>query len=436
MNKKNMIILLSALGVALLLGAILILLQTNQPESPPVDPKSLTDFTLEEIIGADVERAEGLLQIRIEDGHLLLYNDPTFDLDQFNALAIITNCAYLSVITPLGSHPESLTEFGLDPPRYRVTIHLHNRDPVTILVGVETIDKSGRYAMLEDTDLIVIVPYYAGDAFSSSMQYLFNRSPGTLNWGDFETFQLQRFYEEDLIFTRNTSVSESGMDPERRYVLQAPIRGYVAHGRIRTLFSDLSALRFDEYLGEFYSLSEYGLDDTRSTFTATDSRGEQIEINLGDSVIVDEKLFFYINRTRDPQNVFLVSEEKVAFFNLMPLPLVDRNLFTTMENGQPTGLSVQHDSQTFDFTFDNNDSPIIKSLQAMQVTSLCEKQSAGAPLLSITAVFEGYSLSVDFYEYTDKLIAVDQGFGQYLSITKTSFEEFLTTAGLHPEITS
>ena len=108
----------------------------------------------------------------------------------------------------------------------------------------------------------------------------------------------------------------------------------------------------------------------------------------------------------------------------------------TPETERLTGISVQYEAQTFDFTFDDNDSPILKSLQAMQITSLCENPSTGTPLLSITAAFENNTLSVDFFEYTEKLIAVDQGFGQYLCITKASLEEYMATAGLDLEITS
>jgi hypothetical protein len=432
MNKRKIIFMFGVLFVSLILAPVLLLLR-EEPEIPSGGPKSLTNFMLSEITGVDIEREVGLLQLRRQGNHWFLYNDPTFDVDQESALAIITNSAYLSIDALLGPLSNNLSDFGLEPPQFEITVHLDGQGSVKMFLGSQTMDKTGYYAMRHGEDSLVVVPGYAGRAVSASRQQLFNRSPGKLDWSRFERFHLQRSGEEAIVIALNPALPDSYTALERRYSMLEPLRCYISPNRIKLLFDDLAVVRFDEYIGSFDSLDEFGLGQPRASCSAADAHGSRIEINLGEPLTREGVTFYYANRERDPQNVFLISENKAAFFNTLPLTLVDRNLFPVPETEYLTKLSIRYQDSSADFSFNDTDTwdGILSSLSGMRITSLCETPTEAPPILQISATFNNLVLQADFFAYNDKLIAVDQGFGQYLSITKTSFDSFLETAGIN-----
>ena len=71
-------------------------------------------------------------------------------------------------------------------------------------------------------------------------------------------------------------------------------------------------------------------------------------------------------------------------------------------------------------------------MNSKRTAEFYETPTESPPILRITATFDNHVQQAEFFAYTDRLIAVDQGFGQYLSITKTSFDSFLETAGIEP----
>lgn len=439
LNKKTTIV--AAICGAILLAAIVLLFALPSADDPEGTgaAKSLTNYDLSEVTGIDIRSNDGLDQYRRNGINWYLANEPAFDLDQQAALAVATNSAYLSIIETLEKMPEDLAPLGLAPAGRTVTLYLTDNSSVEILIGAETMDKTGRYALLKGDSKIVIIPDYAAKVFSATRETLFNRSVGWIDWGSFKELQMKKPGVQTIVVELNPARSiKKDAELSGMFLVTSPYKSYAKPDRIKVLFDDLSKMRFDDYLGYQQDLKEFGLDTPRLQCLVQDSSGNQMAFSIGNSVQQGDALLFYCNRPGDPNNVFTISEEKAAFSNTQPLTLADTELIPlgdgekigklAVTNGQKTDeLAVGDGSATLNgkALAAESAAELLETFKGIGLSGLAEDGVKKELLYSVTAEIDSRKAALMIYSYTEDLYVADQGFGQYLCLAKDSFEAWI-----------
>lgn len=438
-NKKTIIVV--AICGALLLAAIVLLIALPSADDPDGTSaaKSLTDYELSEVAGVDIRNNGGLDQYRKNGANWYLANEPAFDLDQQAALAVATNSAYLSIIEKLDKMPEDLAPLGLAPATLTVTLYLSDNSSVEILIGAETMDKTGRYALLKGDSKVVIIPDYAAKVFSATRDSLFNRSVGWIDWGSFKELQMKKPGEQAIVVALNPARSiKEGTELSGLFLVTSPYKSYAKPDRIKVLFDDLSKMRFDAYLGNQQDLQKFGLDTPRLQCLVQDSSGNQMAFSIGNSVQQGDALLFYCNRPGDPNNVFTISEEKAAFSNTQPLTLADPELIPVGDSEKIGRLAVTNGQMTDELVFGDGNSTLngkalasesaaelLETFKGIGLSGLAENGAKTDLLYSVTVEIGTRKAGLMIYSYTEDLYVADQGFGQYLCLAKDSFEAWI-----------
>ena len=386
-----------------------------------------------------MERPDGLIKLRLNREIWYFEEDPSFDLDQNSAVAVATNCSYLSADELVKVKKDDLSGLGLDPAQYTVQVYLKNGSSKVFLIGMQTIDKKGRYAMVKGGDKIVVIPDYADKAFTTPKQNMINRSTGSIDWVNLTKLELKKPGSPDLVIELNSNpdILKSG-DMAMKYLETSPYKGFASSTVMKNLLKNLPQLSFDEYAATAQDLTQYGLAAPRLTLAAYDSGGNQLSFNIGNSFEKDGQVFYYCNRSRDPQHVFSLSEKKAEFINLSPLSAVDTLPIPQREDEIPKQISVLKKDQSFvidivnsNLTLNESALPSDKSEELLiayyniRLTSGAEIEVKGEPAASITVDFGSRKAKVDFYALDEKRYAVDQGFGMTICVTKEALDGFL-----------
>lgn len=424
---------------AVLLSAATVFILSGESFGRAEPQKFLSDYKLSDIAAVDIQRPEGLLQLRQSEGKMYFENAPSFDLDQQSALAIATNSAYLCVKETPDQSTLDKKAIGLNPAQYTVTVTLKNNNTAVFYLGNQTPDKTGRYAMAKGKRTIVIIPDFADRAYTSSREEMFNKSVGEINWAKFNKVEMTHADSGKLVVELNQEIStQNAAGIERMFLVSDPYKVYASPSKVKSLFDDLTKVRFDEYVGQTDDLKQYGLDKPDFTCAAYDSEGSKMEFNRGKSINKGNKLFFYCNRPRDPQNVFLLSEEKSAFSNMQAQSLVDPALFPKTKGESETSIAITQGYSTNQIVITGGScilngvevtedvkNKIVENFSGLTITHVADKSSDSLLAATILVDYGTRQSKVELYEFDEKLLVADQGFGKILYISKQSFEKLL-----------
>lgn len=440
MSKKAIIGIISLVFVLVLVGVALLLLpKATGKNAAKEGTKSLSDFSYLDITGIDLERPDGLIKLRLNNKSWYFEEDPSFDLDQNSAVAVATNCSYLSAEELVSVKKDELGALGLAPAQYKVQVYLKDGSSPVYLIGLQTMDKKGRYAMVQGGDKIVVIPDYADKAFTTPKQNMINRSTGSIDWADLTKLELKKSGEADLIIERNNDpIFLESNEVAMKYLETSPYKVFANPTALKNIAKNLPELSFDEFVETAQALTAYGLEAPRLTIAAYDGGGNQLSFNVGDSFEKEGQLFYYCNRSRDPQHVFSLSNKKVEFLNLSPISAADPLPVPQREEEIPKQISVSANNQLYVIDIVNSDlalngsalssekgEELIIAFYDIRIVSGVENAVKGELVASYTIDFGTRKAKVDFYTIDEERYVVDQGFGPSVCVSKAVLDGFL-----------
>jgi hypothetical protein len=132
----------------------------------PDAPEFLFDFAVEDVSGMTIEddQERRVTVQKDEDGAFVLL-EPAVSRESTDAVTIfnaIISLAGTEVTVDLDS-PPAPDVIGLDEPAYKITLSFEDGKDILLLVGDETLTKTGYYVTLEDSDMPKVVARYPID---------------------------------------------------------------------------------------------------------------------------------------------------------------------------------------------------------------------------------------------------------------------------------
>ncbi len=180
----------------------------------------------------------------------------------------------------------SLSDFGLDAPRIRITLHSKKR-PIGLLIGRETPTKDALYAQVEGRKEVYVTRLSVQERLSQTVENL--RSRTAIEFTPSSTTRIEIKVADRIIeLTKSAAVTNT----EARWTLTRPLVTRADQSKVSELLSDLTGLRVQDFVSEDpKDLHTYLLDEPE----------REVTVFAGD---VGKTMVFGKSPTNDPSKVY------------------------------------------------------------------------------------------------------------------------------------
>jgi len=248
MKTRNLVILTA---IVLAVGAYIVLFERHRPSSEDVRRDAdavLPGLERERVTGLRIERDGAVLRLAKEGEAWRLVEPIAYPADEATVSSALGSLSNLKAERRLEAEGLEPAAYGLEPPAATINLSLDDGTELTLAVGDELPLGSTRALRRAGSDEIVIAPGW----FMSDLER------GLDDWRSREVVDLQA--EEVASIT-----IEAGPDTIRalrsgaQWLLESPLEDLADRDHLQGLFSDLAALRIEEFLDGSASLEELGL---------------------------------------------------------------------------------------------------------------------------------------------------------------------------------
>lgn len=244
---------LALLVVAVGLGAYIYFVERHRdPASAPEPNEALFTFDADDVRELEV-RAEdgGVTELRQDDGVWRIVAPVEAAADDVSATSLAATLSSLEINRVLEEGPVNLEPFGLEAPAIEIGVAAEDGDGrQRLLIGDETPTGSDRYAKLDASDRVFLIPGYHRTTLNKTT---FDLRDKTLL--DFDRDALDRF--EVVSGERTIGFARDGDD----WRLAEPLEAAADFGTVEGLIGSLGSGRMRAVASESPdALDDYGLD--------------------------------------------------------------------------------------------------------------------------------------------------------------------------------
>ena len=263
----------AALAVAAGLGAYIYFVESKKEEKPD-KPKekvvSLDKTKVKELTLANEGKEEVKL---VKDGTSWRLTAPeAAPADAKEAESLLSSLEGLEVDEVVTETPARLSEFGLDPPRSRVTVAPQGGAAQEVLFGRKTPDEGSVYAKQPGKPRVFTVPSYSASVF--------DKKPFDLR--DRDILHVQRDAVRTLGVTGPEGAYALARDERGEWGFTAPLPTRAGRWSVDGLLGNLETLRMESVAAENATdLKKYGLDKPARTVRLGLADGNTKTLEIG-----------------------------------------------------------------------------------------------------------------------------------------------------------
>ena len=207
----------------------------------------------------------------------------------------------------------NFSDYGLDTPRFTITINANNGTSTTVYLGNRSPDGKYCYMFVEGSaDIYTIGVIKLAYAEKTAVNFIDTKALN-INYNDLKTVHFDR-KTDGLSLDANVSVSNNIATFEfyKPYVHEAsPYFG--------TLMDSITSLQISEYIDvDASGLAAYGLDDPCYHFVLTMNNGEKTELYFSKKISG-----FYYGYMTGLNKYFMLSEYQIDGLDMQELVLID-----------------------------------------------------------------------------------------------------------------
>lgn len=244
---------LALLVVAVGLGAYIYFVERHRdPASAPEPNEELFTFDADDVRELEVRAEDGAVtELRQDDGVWRIVAPVESAADDVSATSLAATLSSLEINRVLDEGPVDLEPFGLEAPAMEIGVAADGGDGrQRLLIGDETPTGSDRYAKLDASDRVFLIPGYHRTTLNKTTFDL--RDKTVL---DFDRDALNRF--EVVSGERTIGFARDGDD----WRLAEPLQAAADFGTVEGLIGSLGSGRMRAVASESAdALDEYGLD--------------------------------------------------------------------------------------------------------------------------------------------------------------------------------
>ncbi len=249
MRSRNLIILAS---VAIVLGVFIYFVERHQPTTD--DHLERIDRLFRELDGDTVVELElktshGPVRLAKTDDEWRLVEPLDYPADATAVKALVDAVANLDAERTLPVGEVAPSDYGLDAPVLRVTLVDSHGGRFSLAIGDETPLGSNRAVLRDTGEEIILVPSFFVASLDKDVDQWRSRDVVDLLEHDLESVEIET--AEDRIKAEQS---------DGRWMLREPLADLADPDQMRSLISELNALRVSEFLPEDVDASELGLD--------------------------------------------------------------------------------------------------------------------------------------------------------------------------------
>ena len=226
---------------------------------------------------------------------------------------------YVEALTAFSSYAKVSTggnfaEYGLDNPRFTVTINSLNGTVTTVYIGNKSPDGQYCYVYVAGTsDIYTVSSIKYAQAEKTAINFLETKALN-IAYADLDTVHFDR-KTDGLSLDAKVRVTSSGF-PE--FEVYKPYK-HTASGYFATMVDRIASLEISEYIAiDKSELSKYGLADPSFHFILTMKDGQKTELFLSQKISG-----FYYGYLSGMDEYFMLSEYQLSGLELQELVLID-----------------------------------------------------------------------------------------------------------------
>ena len=388
--KRGLLLASFAVGIVVLVGAYVLLINRPEPPPPPLPDESVAVHSVpdEQIVEIDLRTPDTELSLRRQDDGWVVPGHAEAELDPNKILTIVSMFARLWARDVIAEAPQDLSIYGLDRGDITGRVKLVDGTERTVTFGDRTPSRNTDYIMIDGDSRVFTVWQNNKNQMAWTLDDLrVRRLPrvdtATVNRlvveNDNGTMEIVRYYEPHgmpHVLSRDVMVQP--------YAMQRGADGE----KVEELINAASAIRVDEFIAdEAEDLAAYGLGPPRAQLILHHGRGV-LHLQFGggygrDRIYVkqaEEPVIYGID-ARDVQRIFDVDAFDLVSRFLALVNITALDLVTVESGGQTYTLDVTREGDEETFTLNGAalpEDPAKKLYQAI-IGLLADLELPGEP---------------------------------------------------------
>jgi len=324
---KNIIVIFVVL--ALLAGGLAIVknLPDNEkehitsPNNQTIEYIDVLRISAKDIIKVSVKTEENQYTVSKDGNSFVLSDSKNIKISEQALQSLINSCSYIYAEKVIEENADDISIYGLSSPKSTVSIALSDGTERVLFVGNETIDGTGSYIKLSDSDKVYIKSSYGINSLVPDYTSFIDKnilSIDTTNYDNLTSFSLVKSGNTEVelkSFSEKSGETESKMWKMTKPVY-ADANGVVLSKDILTPLKDFTANGVAE--ANASDLSKYGLVSPYATLRISTSDTTQ-KIVFGKEI--DGYRFFKVD---DYATVYIAPTQNLTFLDVAYIDLMSR----------------------------------------------------------------------------------------------------------------
>lgn len=312
--------------IALILGVVIYYAVSNARKNHPVETSSgvvsIIYVNTSELSSLSVYDSETLHTSVIKcssSSGIVTYEYQGDDAVPGEAYSQYDLSSYVESLTAFSSYAKvssggNYAEYGLDNPRFTVTINSLNGTVTTVYIGNKSPDGQYCYVYVAGTsDIYTVSSIKYAQAEKTGINFLETKALN-IDYANLDSVHFDR-KTDGLSLDTKVTVTSSGF-PE--FEVYKPYK-HDASGYFATMVDRIASLEISEYLAiEKSELPKYGLDDPTFHFILTMKDGQKTELFLSQKISG-----FYYGYLSGMNEYFMLSEHQLSGLELQELVLIE-----------------------------------------------------------------------------------------------------------------